>query len=89
MADGGPSGQNRGVANSELLYLRDAYLRDFTETVIDVDAEAGPTITSTSPSSRISSERSALFVSPPSSVGASSTFPFRTPPAALISSTAR
>jgi misacylated tRNA(Ala) deacylase len=35
------SGQNRGVANSELLYLRDAYLRDFTATVIDVDAAGG------------------------------------------------
>ena len=35
------SGQNRGVANSELLYLRDAYLRDFTATVIDVDAADG------------------------------------------------
>ena len=41
MADGGPAGQNRGVANSELLYLRDAYLRDFTATVIDVDAAGG------------------------------------------------
>ena len=35
------SGQNREVANSELLYLRDAYLRDFTATVIDVDAAGG------------------------------------------------
>ena len=41
MADGGPAGQNRAVANSELLYLRDAYLRDFTATVIDVDAAGG------------------------------------------------
>ncbi len=34
-------GRIGGVANSELLYLRDAYLRDFTATVIDVDAVGG------------------------------------------------